>query len=111
MTVRATKPSRSRERSVCVSTLALTPGMALPTSAYLRGPVASSQRTIVLHCLPTMPSSWFIGHVSMKAPNAGLVDEGRLTLRVADALPLAEARKAHARLESGGLRGRLVLIP
>lgn len=40
-----------------------------------------------------------------------LVDDGRLTLRVADTLPLAEVAQAHRRLAKGGLRGRLVLVP
>ncbi|MER7187350.1 zinc-binding dehydrogenase, partial [Streptomyces hyaluromycini] len=42
---------------------------------------------------------------------AGLVDEGVLTLRVAETFPLEEAAKAHARLAEGGVRGRLVLVP
>lgn len=42
---------------------------------------------------------------------AALVDEGVLTLRVAETYPLDEAAKAHARLEEGGVRGRLVLVP
>ncbi|OLT11640.1 alcohol dehydrogenase [Kocuria sp. CNJ-770] len=37
------------------------------------------------------------------------VEEGVLTLRVAGVLPAAEAAEAHRRLESGGVRGRLVL--
>lgn len=40
-----------------------------------------------------------------------LVDEGVLTLRVAETYPLQEAAKAHARLAEGGVRGRLVLVP
>ncbi|MGW0627735.1 NADP-dependent oxidoreductase [Streptomyces sp. NPDC002758] len=40
-----------------------------------------------------------------------LVDEGVLTLRVAETYPLEEAAKAHARLAEGGVRGRLVLVP
>jgi NADPH:quinone reductase len=40
---------------------------------------------------------------------AGLVDDGVLTLRVADVLPAARAADAHRRLEAGGVRGRLVL--
>jgi NADPH2:quinone reductase len=36
---------------------------------------------------------------------------GRLTSRVAERLPLAEAAAAHRRVEAGGLRGKLVLIP
>ncbi|MDH6452026.1 MULTISPECIES: NADP-dependent oxidoreductase [unclassified Streptomyces] len=42
---------------------------------------------------------------------ARLVDEGVLTLRVAGAYALDEVSKAHARLEEGGVRGRLVLVP
>ncbi|MFI1421102.1 NADP-dependent oxidoreductase [Streptomyces sp. NPDC020731] len=40
-----------------------------------------------------------------------LVDEGVLTLRVAEVFALADAVKAHARLAEGGVRGRLVLVP
>ncbi|WJV50929.1 NADP-dependent oxidoreductase [Streptomyces flavofungini] len=36
-------------------------------------------------------------------------EDGTLTLRVAEVLPADEAAKAHRMLESGGLRGRLVL--
>ena len=42
---------------------------------------------------------------------AALVDAGRLTLRVADTLPLTDAKTAHERLGAGGVRGRLVLVP
>lgn len=41
----------------------------------------------------------------------GLVDEGHLTLRVAQIYPLDQAGAAHGRLTEGGLRGRLVLVP
>lgn len=37
------------------------------------------------------------------------VDEGQLTLRVAQTYPAAEAGEAHRRLEAGGTRGRLVI--
>lgn len=37
------------------------------------------------------------------------VEDGTLTLRVADVLPAAQAAEAHRRLEAGGVRGRLVL--
>ncbi|MFG3206811.1 NADP-dependent oxidoreductase [Streptomyces sp. NPDC048192] len=40
-----------------------------------------------------------------------LVDEGVLTLRVAETYALEDAAKAHARLAAGGLRGRLVIVP
>lgn len=37
------------------------------------------------------------------------VEQGALTLRVADVVPATEAAQAHRRLEAGGVRGRLVL--
>jgi NADPH:quinone reductase-like Zn-dependent oxidoreductase len=40
-----------------------------------------------------------------------LVDAGKLTLRVHEVLPLDDVAAAHARLEAGGIRGRLVLEP
>jgi NADPH:quinone reductase len=40
---------------------------------------------------------------------ASLAQAGSLTLRVAEVLPAERASEAHARLESGGIRGRLVL--
>jgi NADPH:quinone reductase-like Zn-dependent oxidoreductase len=40
-----------------------------------------------------------------------LAARGRLTLRVADTLPLADAVKAHELLAAGGVRGRIVLRP
>ncbi|MEW2253446.1 NADP-dependent oxidoreductase [Streptomyces sp. NPDC006975] len=40
-----------------------------------------------------------------------LVDDGVLTLRVAETFALDDAAKAHARLAEGGVRGRLVLVP
>lgn len=38
-----------------------------------------------------------------------LVEAGRITVRVADTYPAAEAPEAHRRFEAGGTRGRLVL--
>jgi NADPH2:quinone reductase len=40
-----------------------------------------------------------------------LVEAGRLTLRVADEVPLSQASRAYERVAEGGLRGRLVLVP
>jgi NADPH2:quinone reductase len=37
------------------------------------------------------------------------VEDGQLTLRVADVLDKEDAPEAHRRLEAGGVRGRLVL--
>jgi NADPH2:quinone reductase len=42
---------------------------------------------------------------------ASLAGAGKLTLRVADTYRLEEAVKAHERLQAGGVRGRLVLVP
>jgi NADPH2:quinone reductase len=42
---------------------------------------------------------------------ATLIDGGRLTLRVAETMPLADAAAAHERFAAGGLRGRIVLLP
>jgi len=42
---------------------------------------------------------------------SALVDAGVLTLRVADIMPLQAAAEAHARLEAGGVRGKLLLSP
>jgi NADPH:quinone reductase-like Zn-dependent oxidoreductase len=42
---------------------------------------------------------------------SGLAAAGKLTLRVAGTYPLADAAKAHERLQAGGVRGRLVLVP
>jgi NADPH:quinone reductase-like Zn-dependent oxidoreductase len=40
-----------------------------------------------------------------------LAERGKLALRVAQTYPLEDAALAHARLEKGGVRGRLVLAP
>lgn len=40
-----------------------------------------------------------------------LPEQGKLTLRVAQTYPPQDAALAHARLEKGGVRGRLVLAP
>ena len=50
------------------------------------------------------------GGAALSALSA-LAAAGKLTLRVADTYPLEHAAKAHERLEAGGLRGRLVLVP
>ncbi|MEV7522671.1 NADP-dependent oxidoreductase [Streptomyces sp. NPDC091371] len=42
---------------------------------------------------------------------SGLVDEGVLTLRVAEVSDLAEGPEAHRRLAAGGTRGKLILTP
>jgi NADPH:quinone reductase len=42
---------------------------------------------------------------------SGLAAAGKLELRVAGTYPLAVAAEAHERLQAGGMRGRLVLVP
>jgi NADPH:quinone reductase-like Zn-dependent oxidoreductase len=42
---------------------------------------------------------------------AGRAAAGKLTVRVAETLPLERFRDAYARLGSGGLRGKIVLTP
>ncbi len=54
---------------------------------------------------------WIRADGTRLAELARLAAEGVLPLRVADVLPLADARSAHERLAAGGLRGRLVLTP
>ncbi|MFD7840019.1 NADP-dependent oxidoreductase [Streptomyces sp. NPDC059761] len=39
------------------------------------------------------------------------VEEGHLTLRIADVLPFEQAPRAHAALEAGGTRGKILLTP
>ncbi|MEU8118626.1 NADP-dependent oxidoreductase [Spirillospora sp. NPDC049024] len=59
----------------------------------------------------TVHSVWIRANAAQLTHLAGLADQGRLTPRVADVLPLSEASKAHERLQAGALRGRLVLTP
>ncbi|MFF7994977.1 NADP-dependent oxidoreductase [Kitasatospora xanthocidica] len=54
---------------------------------------------------------WITADGTALAGLAALAGTGRLTLRVADTLPLERAGQAHERLAAGGLRGRLVLVP
>ncbi|WP_067574637.1 NADP-dependent oxidoreductase [Nocardia acidivorans] len=73
--------------------------------ALLPPAAPESERGITVHTVQQSPNGPRLAEL------AGLVDAGTLTLRVADTLPLAEAAAAHARLEKGGVRGRLVLLP
>ena len=57
-------------------------------------------------------AAWVFDEYHSAAKLDGLrraVEDGVLTLRVADTLPAEEAPEAHRRLEAGGVRGRLVL--
>ncbi|NMN97927.1 NADP-dependent oxidoreductase [Antrihabitans stalactiti] len=51
------------------------------------------------------------GDADQSAHLVRLVDEGKLTVRVAETFPLDEVQNAHKRLADGGIRGRLVLLP
>ena len=42
---------------------------------------------------------------------AALVDEGKLTVTIDETFPLAQTAEAHARLEDGRAKGKIVLIP
>ena len=54
---------------------------------------------------------WIRADRAQLAELVALVDAGRLTLRVADVLPLDAVASAYERVEAGGIRGRLVLTP
>ncbi|MDR8411937.1 NADP-dependent oxidoreductase [Nonomuraea sp. 3-1Str] len=54
---------------------------------------------------------WITADGARLADLVELVEQGTLTLRVAETLPLEQAAEAHRRLAKGGLRGRLVLVP
>ncbi|MEU6776994.1 zinc-binding dehydrogenase [Streptomyces sp. NPDC046759] len=58
-----------------------------------------------------MENVWVRADGGQLAELVRLVDEGVLTLRVAEAYALEEAVEAHARFAEGGVRGRLVLVP
>ncbi|MCO1655713.1 zinc-binding dehydrogenase [Pseudonocardia sp. S2-4] len=78
-------------------------GGALATVRFWAGP---TERGIRIH--PVMVRDHLRDGAGI-ARLADLVLAGRLTPRVADALPAAHAADAHRRLEAGGVRGRLVL--
>ncbi|NUT43632.1 MAG: NADP-dependent oxidoreductase [Thermoactinospora sp.] len=54
---------------------------------------------------------WAYPDPARLAELSSLVDEGALRLRVARTFPLEEAGTAHALLEQGGVRGKLVIVP
>lgn len=74
--------------------------------ATVRGYRGDGRRGLQVHPV------WVFGIAEEREMLAGLsalAAEGTLTLRVADAVAPAEAGRAHARLEAGGVRGRLVI--
>jgi NADPH:quinone reductase len=59
----------------------------------------------------TVTEQWIAADDTALAQLSSLAGTGRLTTRVADTMPLHEARQAHRRMAKGGIRGRLVLTP
>ncbi|MEU2752193.1 NADP-dependent oxidoreductase [Streptomyces collinus] len=72
---------------------------------------------VIPHAEPASVRGVETGAVEVSADGARLaelvrlLDEGVLTTRVAETYALEDAAKAHARLDEGGVRGRLVLVP
>lgn len=52
---------------------------------------------------------WIRSDGAQLADLVSLVENGALTLRVADTVPLEQVATAHIRLANGGLRGRILL--
>lgn len=75
--------------------------------ATVRGFNGPTQRGITIHQV-SVPADY---HSDGKLDELReLVEDGQLSLRVADVLPADRAAEAHTRLEAGGVRGRLVLV-
>ncbi|GCF09790.1 quinone oxidoreductase family protein [Dictyobacter arantiisoli] len=74
--------------------------------AVIRGWDGPSERRITLH---KISSTVFATNTTLFNQLVQQVEQGILTLRVADVLPANRAGEAHRRLEAGGVCGRLVL--
>jgi NADPH:quinone reductase-like Zn-dependent oxidoreductase len=74
--------------------------------AVVRGWNGPTERGIALHKIMVGTAA---ADTAAIARLVRQVDEGVLTLRVADVLPAEQAPEAHRRLEAGGVRGRVVL--
>ena len=74
--------------------------------AVIRGWDGPTERHITLH---KISSTAFATNTALLDQLVRQVEQGILTLRVADILPADQAVDAHRRLEAGGVRGRLVL--
>jgi NADPH:quinone reductase-like Zn-dependent oxidoreductase len=72
----------------------------------LKGWTGPSERDIVIHPISSFGSAT---DTALFDQLRSQVEEGTLTLRVAEVLPATEARQAHRRVAAGGIRGRLVL--
>jgi NADPH2:quinone reductase len=86
--------------------------LALPAVAdggglvTLKGWNGPSERDIVIHPISSFSSAT---DTALFDRLRSQVEEGILSLRVAEVLPAREAGEAHRRLAAGGVRGRLVL--
>jgi NADPH:quinone reductase-like Zn-dependent oxidoreductase len=67
--------------------------------------VPDAARGIDPHTVQVQPDAEALGEL------AGRAVDGRLTVRIAEVLPLERFREGYARLASGGLRGKVVLTP
>src|SRR5438067_500866 len=74
--------------------------------AVILGWDGPTERHITLH---KISSTAFATKTALLNQLVRQVEQGILTLRVADVLPADQAVDAHRRLEAGGVRGRLVL--
>ncbi|MEA2964956.1 MAG: NADPH:quinone reductase [Alphaproteobacteria bacterium] len=74
--------------------------------ATLKGWTGPSERGITIHSISSFGSAT---DTALFERLRKQVEEGVLTLRVADVLPAVMAAQAHRRLAAGGIRGRLVL--
>ncbi len=74
--------------------------------AVILGWDGPTERHITLH---KISSTAFATNTALLDQLVRQVEQGILTLRVADVLPADQAVDAHHRLEAGGVRGRLVL--
>jgi NADPH:quinone reductase-like Zn-dependent oxidoreductase len=72
----------------------------------LKGWAGPTERGIVIHPVSSFGSAT---DTALFDRLRSQVEEGILTLRVADVLPARDAAEAHRRLAAGGIRGRLVL--
>jgi NADPH:quinone reductase len=74
--------------------------------AVIRAWDGPTERHITLHRIQSLA---FATNTALLDQLVRQVEQGILTLRVADVLPADQAVDAHRRLEAGGVRGRLVL--
>jgi NADPH:quinone reductase len=74
--------------------------------ATVRGWAGPVERDITLHRIASFAA---VTNTAMLEDVRARVEDGTLTIRVADVLSARDAAEAHHRLEAGGVRGRLVL--